>query len=76
MSRSSLVGKENGCWLDDRGVRSMSPGEVKNCHLSIPSILALGLTPAHIQWVKRTLSLGLKLQGRETDHSLQTSAEV
>jgi hypothetical protein len=53
--------------------RIISPGGVKNCHFSTSSIPAVGPTPDPIQWVKWALSLRLKRQGRETDHSPQTS---
>jgi hypothetical protein len=37
---------------------------------------ALGPTKPPIQWVVGALSLGVKLPGRETDHSPPSSAEV
>jgi hypothetical protein len=37
---------------------------------------ALGPTQPPIQWVPGTLSLGVKLPGREADHSFPSSAEV
>jgi hypothetical protein len=37
---------------------------------------ALGPTQPPIQWVPGALSLGLKRQGREADHSPPSSAEV
>jgi hypothetical protein len=37
---------------------------------------ALGPTQPPIQWIPGTLSLGVKRQGREADHSLPSSAEV
>jgi hypothetical protein len=37
---------------------------------------ALGPTQPHIQWVQGDLSLGVKRQGREADHSPPSSAEV
>jgi len=37
---------------------------------------ALGPTQPPIQWVPGALSLGLKLPGREADHSPPSSAEV
>jgi hypothetical protein len=35
-----------------------------------------GASQPHIQWVPETLCLGVKRQGRETDHSTPSSAEV
>jgi hypothetical protein len=37
---------------------------------------ALGPTPPPIQWVPGALSLGVQQQGREADHSPQSSVEV
>jgi hypothetical protein len=37
---------------------------------------ALGPTQLPIQWVPEALSLGVKLPGREADHSPPSSAEV
>jgi hypothetical protein len=37
---------------------------------------ALGPTHPPIQWVPRVLSSGIKLPGRETDHSPPSSADV
>jgi hypothetical protein len=36
----------------------------------------LGLTQPPIQWVPAALSLGVKQQGRDADHSPSSSAEV
>jgi hypothetical protein len=33
-------------------------------------------TQPHIEWVSKALSPGVKLQGREDDHSLPSSVEV
>jgi hypothetical protein len=52
--------------------RSSSSGKVKNFLFSMSSRPALGSTQPLTQWV----SWGVKLQGREADHSPQTSAEV
>jgi hypothetical protein len=38
--------------------------------------LTLGPTQPPVQWIPRFLTPGLKLPGRETDHSPQSSAEV
>jgi hypothetical protein len=40
------------------------------------SILVLGPTQPPIQWVPGALSLGVKLPGREADHSPPSSVEV
>jgi hypothetical protein len=40
------------------------------------SLTALGPTHPPIQWVPGALSLGVKRQGREADHSRPSSAEV
>jgi hypothetical protein len=40
------------------------------------SRMALGPTQHPIQWLPGALSLGIKQQGREADHSLPSSAEV
>jgi hypothetical protein len=37
---------------------------------------ALGPTQVLIQWVPEALSLGVKSQGREADHSPPTNADV
>jgi hypothetical protein len=37
---------------------------------------ALGPTQPHIQWVPGALSLGVKQQGCEADHSASSSAEI
>jgi hypothetical protein len=75
-SRDSVVGIATGYGLDDRGVGSSSPGRVKNFHFSMSSRPALGSTQLPIQWAPGTLSSGVKRQGRETDHSPRTSAQV
>jgi hypothetical protein len=50
---------------------SSSPGSI--LVLSRP---AMGSTQLIVQWLMRALSLGVKQQWREADHSPQTSAEV
>jgi hypothetical protein len=56
---------------------SLSPGKVKNFHLSILSRPALGSTQPPIQWIWRgPLYIRVKQQGREANHSPLTSAEV
>jgi hypothetical protein len=56
--------------------RSSSPGRVKNCFFSTLSRPVLGPTQPPIQWVPGALSPGVKLRGREADHSPPTNAEV
>jgi hypothetical protein len=48
----------------------------KNFLFSSLSRPALGPTQPPIQWVPRALSAGVKLKGRETDHSPPASSEV
>jgi hypothetical protein len=43
---------------------------------TIPSRTALGPTQPPVQWVPGAVSLGIKLPGREADHSAPSSAEV
>jgi hypothetical protein len=57
-----------GYGLDARGV--------KNFLFSTPSRQVMGPTQLPIQWVTGALSPGVKLPGREADHSPQTSAKV
>jgi hypothetical protein len=73
-SRDSAVGIANGYGLDDRGVRVRVP--VGSRIFSISSRPALGSTQPPIQRVLGALSLRVKRQGREADHSPPTSAEV
>jgi hypothetical protein len=63
------ISKRAGGW-------GSSPGRIKNFHFSISSKPALGSTEPPIHWVPGTLSLGVKWQGREADHSPPTSVEV
>jgi hypothetical protein len=51
-------------------VRSSSPGKGKIFLFSTASRPVLGLTQSTIQWVPGALSMGVKRQGREADHSL------
>jgi hypothetical protein len=55
------VGIATGYGLDDLGVGVRDP---------------VGPTQPPIQWVPRAVSTGVKRQGRETDHSAPTNAEV
>jgi hypothetical protein len=63
-----------GYKLDDRWFESRQ--RLRVFIFTTDSIPALGPTQPPIQWVAGTLSLGVKRQGREADHSLPTSAEV
>jgi hypothetical protein len=56
--------------------RSWSPSKVKNFLFPMSSRPALGSTQPPIQWIKGSLSPGLKGPGREADHSPPASAEV
>jgi hypothetical protein len=47
-----------------------------NFLFSMSSRPALGSTQLPIQWVPGPFSMGVKLPGREDDHSPPTSAEV
>jgi hypothetical protein len=60
-------------WLRDR---SSSPSRDKNFNFSISSRPALRSTQPPIHWVPGALSLVVKWQGSEADHSPQTNAEV
>jgi hypothetical protein len=75
-SRDSVVGIATGYGLDDRWVRSSSPGKVKNFFSSTSSRPALGLIQPPIEWVPGAISPGVKRSGREGDHSSPTSTEV
>jgi hypothetical protein len=75
-SRDSVVGIATGYGLDDRGIRSSSPGRVKNFLFSTSSRPALGSTQPPIEWILVALSPGVKRQERDADRSPPTSAEV
>jgi hypothetical protein len=75
MSQDSVVGIATGYGLDDRGWSS-SPSRGKNFLFSTASRPDLGPTQPPIQWVLGALSLGVKRQGHEADHSPPTSAKV
>jgi hypothetical protein len=51
------------------------PNRVKNVNFTISFKQALWSTQPPIQWVLQALSLEIKRQGRETDHSLPTNAK-
>jgi hypothetical protein len=62
--------------MDVRGVGVRVPVEGKIFLLSTSSRPVLGPTQPPIQWILGALSSGVKQPGRETNHSLPTSAEV
>jgi hypothetical protein len=68
-SRDSAVYIPIGYGLDELGGRSSSPSGGKNFLFFMSSRPVLGLTQPLIQWVPGALSLRVKRQGREADHS-------
>jgi hypothetical protein len=74
-SWDNVVGIATGYALDDRGVGVRVPVAVKNFLFSPASRPTLGLTQPPVHRVLQTF-LGIKLQGREADHSTTTTAEV
>jgi hypothetical protein len=75
MTRDLLpLGKNINYGLDDRGFDSRQGLRVFLFTNAFRP--ALGPTQRPIQWVPGALSLGVKLPGREADHSLPSSAEV
>jgi hypothetical protein len=73
-SLDSAVGIATGYVLDDRGVEVRVPEGSRI--LSTPRRPVWLRGPPNPQWVPGALSLGLKRQGREADHSPPTSAKV
>jgi hypothetical protein len=69
-SRDGAVGVATGCGMDDRGVAVLVPVGPR-IFTSMSSRPALRHTQLPIQWVP-----GVKLPGREADHSPPTNAEV
>jgi hypothetical protein len=65
-----------GYALDDRGSRVRFPAGTGNFSPTTAFRLALGPTPPPVQGVLGALSTGVKLPGREADHSPPSSAEV
>jgi hypothetical protein len=74
--RDSAVGIATGYGLDDRGVRVRVPVGARIFTSPRRHRPALGPTQPPIQWVRESLSPGVKRPGREADHSPPTSAEV
>jgi hypothetical protein len=75
-SRDSSVGIELGYELDDRGSRVRLLRGLGIFLFTTASRPVLGPTQPPIQWVTGALSLRVKLQGHEADHSPPASAEV
>jgi hypothetical protein len=73
-SRDSSVGMASGHGLEDRGVRVRIPEGSRI--FSMSSRPVLGSTQPPIQWIPGAISPGVKLPGREADHSPPASAEV
>jgi hypothetical protein len=75
-SRHSSVGTATGYGLDDRGSRVRFRRRLGIFLFTTASRQALGPTQPPIQCISGTLSLGVKLRGREADHSPPPSAEI
>jgi hypothetical protein len=76
-SRDTSVGIALGYELDDRGSRVRFPvggWEFFSLHHRVQN--GSGAHPPPIHWVTEALPLGVKWQGRETDHLPPSSAEV
>jgi hypothetical protein len=56
--------------------QSLCPGRVKSFLFSTSFRPTVGSIQPPIQWVPGTLSLGVKLPGREADHTPPASAKV
>jgi hypothetical protein len=76
VSRGSGVGTATAHGLDDREIEVRVPMGFKNLNFSIPSRPILGPTKPPIQCVQGALYQGVKLPGREAQHSPPTSVEV
>jgi hypothetical protein len=74
--RDSAVGIATGYGLDDRGVGVRVPVGARIFTSPCRPDRLWGPTQFPIQWVPGILSLGIKVPGREADHSPPTSAEV
>jgi hypothetical protein len=75
----SMIAQSIYCWATDWTVGVLGFDSRRGLGIFLfttASRTALGPTQPPIQWVPGTLSLGLKRQGRETDHSSPPSAEV
>jgi hypothetical protein len=76
VTRDSSVGIATDYRLDNRMIWVRFPTGTGNFIFSTASRPALGPTQPPIQWVRGTLSLGVKRSGREDDHSPPSSSEV
>jgi hypothetical protein len=76
VSRDNSVGIATGYGLDDRGSRVRFRRGLGIFLFTTVSRTALGPTTPPTEWVLGALSLGVKRQGCEADHSPQPSAEV
>jgi hypothetical protein len=76
VSRDSSVGIATGNGLDDQGGGSSSPGRVKNFSLLHIVQTDSGVHPTSYKMGTGGSFPGVKLQGREADHSPPTGAEV
>jgi hypothetical protein len=76
MSRDSSVGIATGYGMDDQGGGSSSPGNVNTFSLFHIVQTGSGVHPTSYPMCTEGSFPGLKRQGRETDHSPATSAEV
>jgi hypothetical protein len=56
--------------------RGLIPGRGKTLFFSVASLPALRSTQPPIQWVSRALSMEVKWQEREADHSSSSSADI
>jgi hypothetical protein len=74
-SRDSSVGIALGYGMDDRGCRVRFPAGAGNLSLQHRVQNGSGAHPASYPMGTRTLSLGVKRQGREADHSPPSSIE-
>jgi hypothetical protein len=75
-SRNSVVGIATGYRLDDRGVGVRGPVGSRFFFSPRRPDRFWGPTQPPIQWVPSALSLGVKRQGREADHSSPTSPKI
>jgi hypothetical protein len=76
MRRDSLVGIALGYGLDNRGARVRFPTEAGNFSLHHRVQNGSGTHPASYPMGIGDLCLGIKLPGRECDHSSPSSDEV
>jgi hypothetical protein len=75
-NRGSSVGVVTGYGLDDRMIEVRFPVGLGIFLFTTPSRPTLRPTQPPIQWVAGALSLGVKREEREADHSHPSSADV